>query len=60
MVVVDEVGVMADGVTLLAPVSVIAERRWSFEAGTGTGKTTLLRVLAGTPQAVERNGSGRR
>ncbi|MEN2741069.1 ABC transporter ATP-binding protein [Microbacterium sp. X-17] len=49
MIEVDEVGVVADGVTLLAPVSVSAEfgEALIVRGRNGTGKSTLLRVLAG-------------
>lgn len=46
---IDEVGVVAGDVTLLAPVSVIAQRGEALivRGRNGTGKSTLLRVLAG-------------
>lgn len=46
---VDEVGVSANGVTLLAPVSVTtpAGKALVVRGRNGTGKSTLLRVLAG-------------
>lgn len=49
MIEVDEVGVTAGDVTLLAPVSVVAQRGEALivRGSNGTGKSTLLRVLAG-------------
>lgn len=49
MIEVDEVGVTAGDVTLLAPVSVVAQRGEALvvRGRNGTGKSTLLRVLAG-------------
>lgn len=49
MIAVDEVGVTAGDVTLLAPVSVTARRGEALvvRGRNGTGKSTLLRVLAG-------------
>lgn len=49
MIEVDEVGVTAGDVTLLAPVSVMAQRGEALivRGSNGTGKSTLLRVLAG-------------
>lgn len=49
MIEVDEVGVTAGDVTLLAPVSVLAQRGEALvvRGRNGTGKSTLLRVLAG-------------
>lgn len=49
MIEIDEVGVVAGEVTLLAPVSVIAQRGEALivRGRNGTGKSTLLRVLAG-------------
>ena len=49
MIEVDEVGVTAGDVTLLAPVSVRAQRGEALivRGRNGTGKSTLLRVLAG-------------
>lgn len=49
MIEVDEVGVTAGDVTLLAPVSVTAQRGEALivRGRNGTGKSTLLRVLAG-------------
>ncbi|MGV8881964.1 MAG: ABC transporter ATP-binding protein [Rhodoglobus sp.] len=63
MIMVDHVGVVASGTTLLSPVSIAVSRG---EAGVvrgrnGTGKSTLLRVLAGvrkpTTGTVRINGS---
>lgn len=49
MIEVDEVGVVAGEVTLLAPVSARAQRGEALivRGRNGTGKSTLLRVLAG-------------
>ncbi len=49
MIEVCEVGVVADGATLLAPVSAVAEvgEALIVRGSNGTGKSTLLRVLAG-------------
>lgn len=49
MIEVDEAGVTAGDVTLLAPVSVTAQRGEALivRGRNGTGKSTLLRVLAG-------------
>lgn len=49
MIEVDEVGVVAGDVTLLAPVSASARRGEALivRGRNGTGKSTLLRVLAG-------------
>lgn len=49
MIVVDEVSVTAGGTTLLAPVSVVADRGEALvvRGRNGSGKSTLLRVLAG-------------
>lgn len=49
MIDVDQVSVVAGGVTLLAPVSVAMRRGEALiiRGGNGTGKSTLLRVLAG-------------
>nr|WP_232331399.1 ATP-binding cassette domain-containing protein [Agromyces laixinhei] len=53
MIEVDEVGVIAGDATLLAPVSVTARRGEALivRGRNGTGKSTLLRVLAGARQA---------
>lgn len=50
MIVVEEVSVVAGGATILAPVSVMARRGEALivRGRNGTGKSTLLRVLAGT------------
>lgn len=50
MIEVDEVGVTTGDVTLLAPVSVVAQRGEALvvRGRNGSGKSTLLRVLAGT------------
>lgn len=52
MITVDQVGVSANGVTLLAPVSVniSAGDALVVRGKNGTGKSTLLRVLAGSQQ----------
>lgn len=52
MIAVDQVSVSADGVTLLAPVSVqiSAGQALVVRGKNGTGKSTLLRVLAGSLQ----------
>jgi ABC-type multidrug transport system ATPase subunit len=49
MIEVDEVGVTSDDVTLLAPVTVAAQRGAALviRGRNGSGKSTLLRVLAG-------------
>lgn len=49
MIELDEVGVTAGDVTLLAPVSVMAQQGEALvvRGRNGTGKSTLLRVLAG-------------
>jgi len=49
MIEVDEVGVVAGDLTLLAPVSVTAQRGEALivRGRNGTGKSTLLRVLVG-------------
>lgn len=49
MIVVDEVSVTVGDVTLLAPVSVVADRGEALvvRGRNGSGKSTLLRVLAG-------------
>lgn len=49
MIVVDEVSVTVGDVTLLAPVSVVADRGEAMvvRGRNGSGKSTLLRVLAG-------------
>lgn len=50
MIVVHEVGVIAGEVTLLSPVSTVVQRGESLvvRGRNGTGKSTLLRVLAGS------------
>lgn len=55
MIVVDEVSVTAGDVTLLAPVSVVADRGEALvvRGRNGTGKSTLLRVLAGIRKASD-------
>lgn len=54
MIEVDEVGVTAGDVTLLAPVSVVAQRGEALivRGRNGTGKSTLLRVLAGARKYI--------
>lgn len=49
MIMVDHVGVIASGTTLLSPVSIAASRGEAVvvRGRNGTGKSTLLRVLAG-------------
>jgi ABC-type multidrug transport system ATPase subunit len=53
MIEIDRVGVVSGDVTLLAPVSVSAQRGEALivRGSNGTGKSTLLRVLAGARES---------